>query len=148
MTAEVMKKPQTEESEAKPKYRPAEFGPTFKGNFPPEMRRQMWPLCCGMSILSGFKSVNEISEDELIEQIEYVCTKPRPDFQIFVHEQMKPAMTWLTLNADQMKSQKIMKCIDKCGFKMVGYAKPRGRPQGMFLRDTSGTWTITDEIPS
>jgi len=121
---------------------PTVFGPTFEGHFPPEMRRQMWPLCCGMSIISGFKSVNTLSDDELVKQIEHICTVPRPDFQIFQHEQMKPAMTWLTLNSGQMTSKKIMDAIKKCGFVKIGEARPRGSPQGLFLRDKSKTWKL------
>jgi len=121
---------------------PAQFGPSFKGDFPPEMRRQMWPLCCGMSILSGFKSVNNLTDEELVEQIEGICTTSRPDFQIFAAENMRPAMTWLTLNASQMASQKIMKAIKKCGFVLVGSGRPRGSEQGLFLRDTSKTWKL------
>jgi hypothetical protein len=119
---------------------PDSYGPSFKGNFPEEMRRQMWPLCCGFSILSGFKSVNNLTNQELVDQIEYICTKPRPDFQIYAKENMRPAMTFLTLNGDQMQSKKIMNAIEKCGFKLIGTGRPRGGSQGLFLRDTSGTW--------
>ena len=127
---------------AKERYRPDTFGPTFAGHFPPEMRRQMWPLCCGMSILSGFKDVAMLTEDELVQQIEYICTKPRPDFQIFAAEEMRPAMTWLTLADHQMASKKIMDAIEKCGFTLVGTGQPRGKPQGLFLRDTSKSWKL------
>lgn len=128
---------------AKAKARPTEFGPSLKGHFPPEMRRQMWPLCCGMSILSGFKSVAVLTDQELVDQIEYTCTVPRPDFQIFAPEQMKPAMTWLTLNSSQMSSKKIMTAIEKCGFRLVGVGSPRGLEQGLYLRDTSHTFKLT-----
>lgn len=122
------------------KERIKEFGPTFKGSFPPEMRRQLWPLCCGASIISGFKSVNTLTDAELVEQIEYTCTEPRPDFQVFGGEMMKPAMTFLTLNSGQMGSKKILDAIKKCGFVQIGEAKPRGSTQGFFLRDTSKSW--------
>jgi hypothetical protein len=135
MSIETAEKPA-----AKAKNRPTTFGPSFTGDFPPEMRRQMWPLCCGMSIISGFKSVAALTEDELVADIEYICTSPRPDFQIFAHEQMRPAMTWLTLNASQMGSQKIMNASKRTGFVLVGTGRPRGAKQGLFLRDTSGTW--------
>ena len=102
----------------------------------------MWPLCCGMSILSGFKSIATLTDEELVKQIEYTCTIPRPDLQIFAHEHMKPKMTWLTLNYDQMGSKKIMKAIKACGFVLVGTGKPRGMEQGLYLRDTSKTWKL------
>jgi hypothetical protein len=121
-------------------YRPQAFGPTFQGHFPAEMRRQMWPLCCGMSILSGFKSVNTLTEQELVDQIVYICTKPRPDFQIFKEENMKPTMTWLTLNGDQMASKKIMRAIELAEFNLIGTGVPRYSKQGLFLRDTGKTW--------
>ena len=123
------------------KDRPTSFGPTFPGDYPAEMRRQMWPLCCGASIISGFKTVNQLTDEELVEQIEYICTTPRPDFQIFAGEHMKPSLTFLTLNSSQMASPKIMAAIEKCGFIKIGEGKPRGSPQGFFLRDTGGTFT-------
>lgn len=119
---------------------PAIFGPTFPGNYPEPMRRQMWPLCCGASIISGFKQVNTLTDDELVEQIE-ATMKSRPDFQIYAGETMNPALTFLTLNSGQMESKKIMAAIAKCGFKKIADAKPRGGTQGFFLKDTSKTWT-------
>lgn len=133
--------PATKELDAKPVYRPKTFGPSLPGNFPEEMRRNMWPLCCGFSILSGFKNVANLTEDELVDQIEFCCTTPRPDFQIFASEEMRPKMTFLTLNSTQMGSMKVMKAIERCGFKKVGSGRPRFHEQGLFLRDTSGTWT-------
>lgn len=130
--------------EAAVKTRPTTFGPSFKGDFPPEMRRQMWPLCCGFSIISGFKNVAKMTPEELVEQIEYTCTVPRPDFQIFGNEQMRPRMTFLTLNSSQMGSKKIMTAIEKCGFKLIGTGKPRASKQGLFLRDTSDTWEFAN----
>lgn len=116
------------------------FGPTFKdANFPNEMRRQLWPLCCGASILSGFKTVNQLDPDELVTMIEETI-KSVPDFQVFSHEKMKPALTFLTLNSEQMKSNKIMTALQKCGFIQIGVGSPRGHPQGFFLKDTSNTW--------
>lgn len=119
---------------------PEKFGPTYKGNYPEEMRTQLWPLCCGARIISGFKTVNKLSEDELVQQITGILDNSIPDHQVFEGETFKPKMTWLTLNSDQMSSKKIMDCIKKAGFIKVGEGKPRGSPQGFFLRDTSGTW--------
>ncbi len=129
-----------QEVKEKAKVRPEVFGPSFPGHFPAEMRVQLWPLCCGASIISGFKSVNELTDEELLADIIYTCTKPRPDFQVFGHEDMHPKMTFLTLNSAQMQSKKIMKAIEKAGFFKIGKGVPRGMPQGFFLRDTSKTW--------
>jgi hypothetical protein len=124
----------------KPMERVKVFGPTFPNNYPSEMRRQMWPLCCGASIVSGFKNTAKFSLEELVEEIEYVCKVPIPDFQIFAHEDFKPHMTFLTLNSEQMASQKLMQAIEKAKFVKIGEASPRYSSQGFFLRDTSNTW--------
>lgn len=124
---------------------PSKFGPTFGGNYPEEMRRQLWPLCCGAAILSGFKNVAALTEDELDAQIKNAIDTATPDFQVYQHEQMHPKFTFLTLNSGQMSSPKIMKAIERAGFFQVGSGKPRGSTQGFFLRDTSGTWTPTGE---
>lgn len=124
---------------------PTKFGPTFTGSYPEEMRRQLWPLCCGAAILSGFKNVANLTEDELDAQIKNAVAEAIPDFQVYQHETMKPAFTFLTLNSGQMSSPKIMKAIQRAGFFQVGSGKPRGGTQGFFLRDTSGTWTPTGE---
>lgn len=110
--------------------------------FPEEMRRQLWPLCCGAAILSGFKSVGNMTEDELVEQIDFVINKTLPDFQVYNGEQMKPKLTWLTLNSSQMASKKIIDCITKAGFVKVAEASPRGSPQGFFVHDTSKTFKV------
>lgn len=124
---------------------PAEFGPTFASDYPEDMRRQLWPLCCGASILSGFKAVNSMTEAELDESIKHACEVARPDFQVFQGEQMKPKFTFLTLNSGQTSSPKIMKAIERAGFFKIGEGKPRGSTQSFFLRDTSNTWAPTGE---
>lgn len=116
---------------------------TFPGSYPAEMRRQLWPLCCGASIISGFKEVNALSEDELIADIN-ASVAMVPDMQVFAGEQINPKFTFLTLNSGQMGSAKIMACIEKAGFFMIGVGAPRGGKQGFFLRDDSnGTWNPT-----
>jgi hypothetical protein len=122
---------------------PKVYGPSLEGDFPPEMRRQLWPLCCGASILSGFKSINKLTEKELVDNIKYACTTPIPDFQVFAHEKIRPDLTFLTLNNAQMLSPKIMKAIKEAGFFKIGTASPRGTAQGFFLRDRSLTWEST-----
>lgn len=136
--------PATAEKVAAPvaakKKRPERFGPSLPGSYPPEMRRQMWPLCCGASIISGFKSVNTLTEAELLADILSTINDTVPDLQIFAGEQMKPAFTFLTLNSAQMASTKIMTAIKEAGFVRIGTGRPRGGDQGFFLRDTSKTW--------
>jgi hypothetical protein len=113
---------------------------TFPQGFPAEMRRQLWPLCCGASILSGFKVVNSMTEAELDASIKAACETDRPDFQVFAGESMKPKFTFLTLNSGQTSSPKIMAAIARAGFFKIGEGKPRGSTQSFFLRDTSKTW--------
>lgn len=112
---------------------------TFKGSFPEEMRRQLWPLCCGASIISGFKNTQTLTDEELVEQIEKQV-KAVPDFQVYDGEQINPNLTYLTLNSSQMESKKIMTAIGKCGFVQFATAAPRGSTQGFFVRDDSKTW--------
>jgi len=110
-------------------------------SYPAEMRRQLWPLCCGASIISGFKNVNQLTDEELVADIE-ASVKMVPDMQVFGGEQINPRFTFLTLNSGQMGSPKIMKAIEKAGFFLIGTGAPRGSKQGFFLRDDSdGTWT-------
>lgn len=117
-----------------------QIGPTFTGNYPPEMRRQLWPLCCGASILSGFKDVASLSDEKLTNQILDTIDNQIPDFQVYAHETMTPKLTFLTLNAGQTGSPKIMEAIKKAGFVLVGTATPRGGLQSFFVRDTSQSW--------
>ncbi len=49
------------------KKKPAKFGPTFNGDFPSEMRTQLWPLCCGARIISGFKHAANLTLEDLVE---------------------------------------------------------------------------------
>lgn len=126
------------------------WGMTFPGSFPESMRRMVWPLCCGFSILSGFKSANFLSEEELLLDIETCCSingkkSPRLDFQVFGGEMMDPNITFLTLNSSQMASEKIMKAIGKAGFVRIGIGRPRGSDQGLFMLDRNGTFT-TDPV--
>lgn len=120
---------------------PAKFGPTYPGHYPAEMRTQMWPLCCGARIISGFKSVAQLSDAELDEQIKGTLNAV-PDLQIFSGETMKPNFTFLTLNSAQMTSKKITDAVERAGFKLIFTGKPRGSEQGFYLRDTSATFKL------
>lgn len=108
--------------------------------YPSEMRRQLWPLCCGASIISGFKTAHNLEEDEIVKQIEETINGYVPDLQVFKGEQICPKLTFLTLNSGQMNSPKIMNAITKAGFVKFGEGSPRGTPQGFFVRDTSKTF--------
>ena len=124
---------------------PKQFGPTYNGHYPSEMRTQLWPLCCGARIISGFKQVGTLSEDELVEQITKIIDDSIPDHQVFHFEEMKPNLIFLTLNAGQLKSPKIMRAIKRCGFMKFAEAKPRGNTQGFFVKDLSNSWTPINE---
>ena len=118
-----------------------QFGPSYDGSYPEEMRRQLWPLCCGASIISGFKHVHNTKDaDELAKQILSTIDDYIPDHQVFAGEQMSPKLTFLTLNQTQTGSKKIMDAIEKAGFKLVGTARPRGGLQSFFVRDDSNSW--------
>ena len=110
-------------------------------NYPSEMRRQLWPLCCGASIISGFKDAHKYeTEEKFVKAITDVCASV-PDLQVFAGENINPKLTFLTLNSTQMGSPKIMSAIKAAGFVKLGTGSPRGSAQGFFVRDLSGTFT-------
>ena len=121
---------------------PQQFGPTYEGNYPAEMRTQLWPLCCGARILSGFKQAGKLTHEELVDQINGVIDKTIPDHQVFEGEQMMPNLIFLTLNSEQMKSKKIMKAVEATGFKKFAVGRPRGHDQGFFIKDLSNTFQL------
>lgn len=129
------------------KKKPAKFGPTFAGDYPSEMRTQLWPLCCGARIISGFKHAANLTLEQLVEEIE-LTLKSVPDFQVFRSESMMPKLTMLTLNRSQMSSPKIMQAVEKCGFQLVFTAQPRGSTQGFFVRDESKTLDVNPRAGS
>lgn len=110
--------------------------------YPSEMRTQLWPLCCGASIISGFKAAHTLTEKDLLTQINATLTEYIPDHQVFKGEQMKPGLTFLTLNSGQMNSAKIMSVIKEAGFVQFGTARPRGSDQGFFVRDKSESFKV------
>lgn len=124
---------------------PAQFGPTYKGDYPSEMRTQLWPLCCGARILSGFKSVGKMTHEELVNQINAIIDNSIPDHQVFEGEQMMPNFVFLTLNSEQMDSNKIMAAVTEAGFKKFATGRPRGGEQGFFIKDLSGTFKVIAE---
>ncbi len=120
------------------------FGDNSKP-YPADMRTQNWPLCCGAKIISGFKSVGNLTVPELVKQINEICDTYVPDHQIYQGEQINPKLTFLTLNSGQMGSKAIMDAIAEAGFVKIAEAKPRGSLQGFFARDLSKTLKlITD----
>lgn len=111
------------------------------GSYPDDMRRQLWPLCCGASIISGFKDVHKFDDvEELTKAIESTINDYLPDLQVFNGEKMMPKLTFLTLNSAQMGSKKIMDAITAAGFVKFATANPRGSAQGFFVHDTSGSF--------
>ena len=110
------------------------------GPYPAELRRQLWPLCCGASILSGLKDAHKYTEDELTSLINRTIDKAVPDLQVFAGEHMMPMLTFLTLNSGQMGSDKIMNAVKRAGFVKIGEGKPRGSPQGFYVRDKSDSF--------
>lgn len=108
--------------------------------YPAEMRTQLWPLCCGAAILSGFKDAAGKTDEELLASINKTFDEMTPDHQVYVGEQMRPKLTFLTLNAGQAQSPKIMKAVTAAGFKLFATAAPRGSTQSFFYRDMSETF--------
>lgn len=107
--------------------------------YPAEMRTQLWPLCCGAKIISGFKDVHNLTEAQLVSAIKNVSSYV-PDHQVYKNESINPKLTFLTLNYDQMQSAKIMTAIEEAGFKQFATATPRGLPQGFFYHDKSNSF--------
>lgn len=112
--------------------------------YPAEMRTQLWPLCCGISIISGFKAVQNLTGAELVAQIKTTIDDHTPDLQVYKGEQIKPDLTLLTLNSSQMKSEKIMSAIKEAGFVQFATAQPRGSDQGLFFRDKTKSFKLID----
>jgi len=113
--------------------------------YPETMRRQLWPLCCGASILSGFKLVYDKTEDEITALIESTINDYIPDLQVYTGETICPKLTYLTLNYSQMQSAKIMNAVKRAGFVLFATARPRGSDQGFFVRDESKTFKLVGE---
>ncbi len=110
--------------------------------YPPEMRRQLWPLCCGAAIISGFKDVATKTCDELVAQIEDTIKNHTPDHQVYAHEEINPKLTFLTLNQGQTADKKLMEAVEKAGFVIFGTAKPRSSTQSFFVRDETKTFKL------
>lgn len=119
----------------------AQFG-SNKNAYPAEMRTQLWPLCCGISIISGFKSVGNSTPEELVKQIEDTCNAI-PDHQVYAGETITPKLTFLTLNGTQMGSKAIRQAVEKAGFIQFGASTPRNAGQGLFYRDPTKTFKLT-----
>lgn len=111
--------------------------------YPEELRTQLWPLCCGASILSGFKDVGTLTDAELTKEIQTACSSI-PDNQVYKGEGITPKLTYLTLNSGQTQSKKIMDAVTKAGFVLFATASPRGQVQSFFVRDMSRTFTMAE----
>ena len=111
-------------------------------SYPEDMRTQLWPLCCGAKILSGFKQVASLTEKDMVKQIHEICDEYTPDLQVYAGEQMRPSLTYLTLNSSQWGSPKIRNAVQEAGFKLFATASPRGTKQYFLVRDKSSTFKI------
>lgn len=111
-------------------------------SYPAEMRRQLWPLCCGAAIISGFKDVHSLTEDQLVDKINDIIKNQIPDMQVFGGETICPKLTFLTLNQGQTASPKLMAAVKKSGFELFATGQPRGSVQSFFVRDDSKTFKL------
>lgn len=116
-----------------------------KTPYPAEMRNQLWPLCCGAQILSGFKAVGNETHEELVAKINDICDNYIADHQVYANEQMRPTVAFLTLNGQQMQSPKIIAAVEEAGFKLFGQGTDRGYQQGFFVRNKSGHFKIVSD---
>lgn len=112
--------------------------------YPAEMRVQLWPLCCGAKIISGFKAVQNFEPEELAKQIVDVCENWTPDGQVYAGESLNPNLTFLTLNSGQIASKAIMSAITAAGFVQIGQGTPRNAQQGFFVRDPGKKFTVLE----
>jgi hypothetical protein len=77
--------------------------------YPEEMRNQLWPLCCGAAIVSGFKGApTGEALDAALAAIPYN--------QVYSGETRKPQLVFICLNHDQAKSPSISKLLSDRGF--------------------------------
>lgn len=113
--------------------------------YPAEMRNQLWPLCCGAQIISGFKSVATETHEELVAKINDICTNYVADHQVYTGETMKPTVCFLTLNGGQMMSAKIISAVEAAGFKLFATGTDRGSDQGFFVRNKSGAFKLVTD---
>lgn len=113
-------------------------------SYPATMRTQLWPLCCGARIISGFKDAHQYTDEELIKKINETIDEYIPDMQVFAGEVMQPKLVFLTLNYSQMGSPKIMGAVTACGFVKFAEAQPRGAPQGFFVKDMSNSFKVVN----
>lgn len=121
------------------------FGDNSKP-YPADMRRQLWPLCCGASIISGFKKINtQTPVDEIVKQINDTITQYVPDHQVYAYETICPKLTYLTLNQQQAGMQNLREAVDKAGFVLFATASPRCTTQHFFVRDESKTFKLIQQ---
>lgn len=126
------------------------FGPSIKalddpnigGAYPAEMRTQLWPLCCGAKIISGFKDAHNLTDEELIQKIEDVRDTMVPDMQVYRGEQLRPVLCFLTLNSHQLASPKIMGAVTKTGFQRFATSQSMSGEQGWFVYDGRGAFQV------
>jgi len=114
--------------------------------YPEEMRLNLWPLCCGASILSGFKHVPGIDDDELHKQLDAVLESV-PYNQVYKNEQMRPQVQFVVLNATQMGSPRIVKAVTDRGFRAIATFARTGKIT-LFVRDLNNSFKLIVEEKS
>lgn len=114
--------------------------------YPAEMRTQLWPLCCGGKIISGFKDVGNYTDDELVTKIKEVLNWT-PDMQVFGGEGLRPVLCFLTLNSGQLASPKIIEAVETVGFQRFATSMSMSGQQGWFVFDPSGEFKLTELKP-
>lgn len=110
--------------------------------YPEDMRTNLWPLCCGAAILSGFKNVGNKTDEELRAAIMEQVTNSIPDNQVYAGEQIRPGTLFVTLNGGQMGSPKIVKALTDCGFVQFAQGTDRNAQQGFFVRTANGNFKL------
>lgn len=93
----------------------AAAGKKASASFPDDMRRQLLPLCCGASFLSGFKKTQQQTVQQIVEEIKENLAAV-PDFQVYASEHMNPQLCFTILNASQSASPKIIEALQTAGF--------------------------------
>lgn len=86
--------------------------------YPAELRAQLYPLCCGFTVISGFKDAGSKTEAGLTEELQTVMKKV-PYNQVYTGEKMMPKTFSLVLNTSQMGSPKIVNAVRAAGFMPV-----------------------------
>jgi len=122
-----------------------QFGSNAK-SYPSDMRVQLWPLCCGATILSGFKDTSTLTPEALVQQIKDTM-QAIPDHQVFAGETITPKTIWVVLNGSQCKSPKITGALETVGFREVAECMLNSGIGKFYVYDGTKTFKITYTEP-